>query len=78
MISNMLIMSYTIYIYPPIILFAIIGAFVYLTELHIEHEKLCSTELNELLHILGVHIPLCIGLTLSLIKVNEVNEVNEV
>jgi hypothetical protein len=67
-ISNMLMTFYTIYIYPPTIICAIIGTFAYLTELYIENKNLYSVELNEFLHILGVHIPLCIGLTISLIK----------
>ena len=67
-ISNMLMTFYTIYICPPTIICAIIGTFAYLTELYIENKNLYSVELNEFLHILGVHIPLCIGLTISLIK----------
>ena len=65
-ICNILMIIYTIYICPKTIVYGAIGTMSFLTELYLEKTKRASETTRDIIHVIGVDIPLSIGLSLSL------------
>ena len=66
-ICNILMILYTTYICPITIVYATIGTMSFLTELYLEKTNRASEKTRDIIHVIGVHIPLSIGLARSLI-----------
>ena len=58
---------YTIYICPITIVYASIGTITFLVEIYLEKTNGASEKTRDIIHVIGVHIPLSNGLARSFI-----------
>ena len=66
-ICNILMILYTIYICPITIVYASIGTITFLVEIYLEKTNGASEKTRDIIHVIGVHIPLSNGLARSFI-----------